>query len=466
MLLLGERQSPALAPQGAVEAASEVDLALIAPSPRELRRGGRWLERAAADAAAALGEQGFVYALLPRRKRVAARTRLRAAGLVLDPPLVQLPSGAAPRYLLPLRRGPWRSALADQVGARPRARAALRAAAAVPFGRVMLALALPTVGIVARRPGAEPLAAWVAGMGPQRRAIADAVVATSWRGAEGAIVLSCFGPRAGEPWGVAKVAPDSAIEAGHLDRLGGAARAAGARVPEVLATGQVGARPVVIQAPVSGRLAAGLLMRSPGRFGDTAGSLTEWLERWNRATVQTTSAGGHLERELLEPATELATAFPGGPAYRDRLAARCAEVAGAELALVARHNDLTMWNVLLDRRGGIGVLDWAEAEEAGIPLTDFFYAVADAASACAGYPSRLAAVRGCFCAGGARAPTVAPLQERLRASLGLAPAALELGFHACWLRHAVNEQRAGGGPGAPFLEIVRWLASRELERSP
>jgi aminoglycoside phosphotransferase (APT) family kinase protein len=138
-------------------------------------------------------------------------------------------------------------------------------------------------------------------------------------------------------------------------------------------------------------------------------------------------------------------------------------MAGSELPLVARHNDLTMWNVLAEERGAIGVIDWAEAEPAGLPLTDFFYAVADAAYAADGSRSRLGAVRACFSPDGARAAAVAPLRERLRATLELSPDAAELCFHACWLRHALNERRSPAASNGEFLEVVRWLAHRALE---
>ena len=97
-------------------------------------------------------------------------------------------------------------------------------------------------------------------------------------------------------------------------------------------------------------------------------------------------------------ATDLEGELPEG--YRSWLAARCGALAGSDPGLVARHNDLTMWNVLLDGRGSIGLLDWAEAEDAGSPLTDFFYSVVDAAAACDAYRDRLAAVRSCFGSGG------------------------------------------------------------------
>jgi hypothetical protein len=122
-----------------------------------------------------------------------------------------------------------------------------------------------------------------------------------------------------------------------------------------------------------------------------------------------------------------------------------------------------MWNVLVDAQGAIGVLDWAEAEHAGLPLTDFFYAVADAAAACEGYPHRLEAVRACFEPGGTRSDHVALLQERLRESLQLSPEAVELAFHACWLRHARNEQRSANAPEGEFVAIARWVARRAMD---
>ena len=458
LLVLGDRCPPALLPPAATMATENVDLALIAPSPADLREG-RWLERTTLYAARALAEHGLAYALLPRGSRVAARRRLRDAGLVLESPVVQLPNTGVPRYLLPLQAEPWRHALNRQIDALPRARLALLLTGALPFGSSLLVRALPTVGIVGRPPGAKPLAAWVAQLGGETRATAYAVVATSWRGPQGPTVLHCFAPEETEPWGVAKVAAQSSAEARLLEQLGDAARAAGARVPRLLASGRVADRPVLVETVVSGRTAADVLMRSPGRFAEVVGALAGWQERWMGATAA--MSGSRLEQEVVTPATELAAKLPHG--YRSWLAARCDALAGSEPALVARHNDLTMWNVVLDDRGAIGVLDWAEAEDAGLPLTDFFYAVADAAAACDGYRDRLAAVRSCFIPGGARADAIAALQGRLRASLHVSAEALDLSFHACWLRHARNEQASASASEGPFLEIVRWLARRAME---
>jgi hypothetical protein len=115
-----------------------------------------------------------------------------------------------------------------------------------------------------------------------------------------------------------------------------------------------------------------------------------------------------------------------------------------------------MWNLRLDAGAPIGVLDWADAEDSGLPLTDLFYAVADAAAACDRYRDREAALRGSLAA-------VAPLRERLCRNLQLSPDVAELCFHACWLRHASNERRVNGD--GEFLAIMRTVAREALEAS-
>jgi len=449
LLVLGDGRPAALIPPAALEVTAGAELVLIAPSPDQVGDRG-WLEQAASAAARGVSQDGFVYALVPRGARARARRRLRAVGLVLEDAIAQLPGGDAPRYLVPLRAEPWRHALTEQIGARPRARFALRAARALPGGESLLVRALPSVGIVARHSEAKPMAAWVAGLGGETQPAAHAVVATSWRGPPAPAVMRCFGPADSEPWGVAKIGPASAEEARALEQVGEGARDAGARVPRLLAGGRLGDRPVLVETLVGGRPAARVLARSPGGFAELVAAIAEWLERWNEQTREITAR--RLDTELLDLVGELA--LPD--AYGSWLGDRCRMLAGSEPPFVARHNDLTMWNVLVDRRGRIGVLDWAEAEPAGLPLTDFFYAVADAAAACDGYRDRLGAVRACFDPGGERVDLVAPLRERLRTSLGLSVEATELCFHACWLHHAGNEQRSG--EDGPFREIARWLA--------
>jgi len=457
-MLLGEHCPRYPMPAGTTRASRDVDLALVAPSPADLRER-RWLEHAADEAARSLGEHGLAYVRVPRRLRRAARRELQGAGLVLESPLVHLPNTDAPRYLLPLRTEPWRHALGRLIAARPLSRRVLLTTQALPFGNTILAYAMPAVGIVARRPGADPLTAWVALLGGETRETTDAVVATSWRGPEASVVLHCFAPGEADPWGVAKVAEGSSSEAERLDRVGVTARTAGVRVPRRLANGRLDRRSVVVESVVPGHPVADMLMRSPTSFVEVVTAIAAWLERWNVTTAATESVPrSRLDDEVVARAGDLASLLPGGTSYRSWLAGHCRALEGRDLPLVAVHNDLTMWNVVLDERGSMGVLDWGEAEERGLPLTDFFYAIADAAAACEGYEDRLDAVRSCFLPGGARAAVVMPVQDRVAAALGVAPPVVELCFHACWLRHAQNEQRAGVRGDGSFLDIVRWLA--------
>jgi hypothetical protein len=450
VLIAGEGCPASLLPHAVERAASDVGLAVIAPAATQLAQRG-WLARALADAATALAADGVVYALLPPAVRRTASRRLRASGLELAPALAQLSPRAA-RYLVPLRARPWRHMLEQEVGAHPRLRRGLSAVAAAPLGTALLAELLPGAAIVARREPAAPLAAWLERLDGDTRATADVATLTSWRGAAGSVVLFCFANGENRPWGVAKAAPEAHAEARRLDRLGAGARAAGAAVPRPLATGSAGPRQVLVESPVPGPSAARVLMGAPARFPEVAVAVAAWLERWNAATARrATPATGWLERE--------AAALELPAAYRTWLADRCAALAGTPLPVVAAHHDLTMWNVRLGDDGAFGVLDWAEAEDEALPLADLLYAVADAAAACDGYRDRVAAVRACFEPGGERAAMAAPLVERLTASLAIPPDAAELCFHACWIRHAANERRAGAAK-RPFVEIVRWLAHR------
>ena len=157
----------------------------------------------------------------------------------------------------------------------------------------------------------------------------------------------------------------------------------------------------------------------------------------------------------------LGRVLPGADGYRRRLAAACSAVEDRDIPLVARHNDLTMWNVLLDAKGSIGVIDWGEAEETGLPLTDFLYAAVDATAASRGYRSRLEAVQACFPEGGAG--SAGPLRDRIAEAIGIGPDAVRLCFHACWLRHARNETTAGPATG-PFSRSPDGWPARMSER--
>jgi hypothetical protein len=270
------------------------------------------------------------------------------------------------------------------------------------------------------------------------------------------------------PSAVAKVAlgeagaSQAAAEADMLDRLGPAARQAGAEVPRPLAVGAIGGRSVLLQTALSGRRLAEVLGARPGLLPTVWGRLTDWLIRWNDFTARPTPLNDEiLRRELLDPIARLAPHLELSGEYRAWIEQRCLEVRGQSVPLVAAHGDLTMWNVLLERMGPLRVLDWATARERALPLGDFLYSVSDAATASRGYADRLAAVEACFAPGGEFAQAVAHLRTRLEHTIALPAVVAELCFHACWLQHAANElQAAGPSDPRPFLRVARWLVTQ------
>jgi len=149
--------------------------------------------------------------------------------------------------------------------------------------------------------------------------------------------------------------------------------------------------------------------------------------------------------------------LPQAAGYPEWLAQRCSALR-ASIPLVAAHGDLTMWNVLIDDAFRLGIVDWSEAREHSLPLADFYYAMADAVAVARGW-SWARACEACFTPRGVYAHRARALLQRPARSLCLTGAASELCLHACFLGHAVNEQRRGWPGGAkPFLRAVEWLA--------
>lgn len=455
-LVLGGGCPPELLPGAARAEVGAVDVAVIAPTSGEARRHG-FVEEAVAQAAGALAGGGLIFVLLPRRRRRRARSVLAAAGFVVDG-YALLPRAVAPRHLVSRDRNVWRYALTRLFTERPRVRAALAGAARVPGMEHALSPLATGVVLVARRPATAAPAAW-ATAAAALAAPTGVVVSGSWRGRGGAITLHLFTAGATAPACVAKVADGASAEAAALALHRTAAESAGAVVPRVLAQTEVAGVPAIVQAALEGPSAAAALLRTPTRGADVVRAVGDWVLRWNLATAERRPLErALLEERLLEPAHALAALVNDGGAYEAWLRVRCDAVLGAEVPLVAAHNDLTMWNVVLAPDGRIGVLDWETAEPAALPLGDLVYAAVDAVAATRGYRSRLAAARECLEPGGAYAGVVRDLEHAAREALVLDDGAAELALHACWLRHALNERERGEAD--EFGEIVRWLAGR------
>src|SRR5256884_7020768 len=214
----------------------------------------------------------------------------------------------------------------------PAARFALRRL--VPLGRakraVARAVALPGVSAIAptsvvfRRRGARPLFDWLCGVAAPTEPC-TAIVSGSWQ-AHGATVLQRFGA-AETPDAVVKLGGGAAEEARALDLLGAEARNAEAEVPAVLATGTRAGLPLIVETPVAGSPASGLVRGSPALVAGLLRDLAGWLEAWNAATAAPRPferADG--ERLLLEPARRLAPGLAHADNYLsrlDRLLAAC-----------------------------------------------------------------------------------------------------------------------------------------------
>lgn len=436
---------------------SGVDLLWLAPDARECRTRG-WLADAAARVGRELAPDGIAYVMPPRGWRGRAAAHLRRAGLQVGPAVAHVAAGGAERFLVPLRRPEARLLLRSVLPLSAAVRGASAAAVRVPGWSRVAAEAWPTVGFAAWRAGGRAPWSWLGGLGGPG---GDGVVAVrGWRGADDSVLLHLLGAD-GAHAAVAKVARAGAEsgEAETLARLGGAAEAAGARVPRVLGSGGVAGRRVTVLSVVPGRRAVQEVGRSAARAEGVLRRAADWLEAWNRATVRTLPLGADaLEREVLEPLRLLGPLLHDGGAYAARVRSLCARVEGRALPRVAAHGDLTLHNLLLDG-AALGVVDWEAARADGWPLADLEYAATDAMAAAGGRRDRAAAWVECFRPGGAWAGELAGRRARLADALGIPPPYSELCRHACWLHHAADEHRsAGEAADRPFLGVLRAVA--------
>lgn len=446
-------------PASRPESQGGADLLWLAPSAAECRTRG-WLADAVARTERELAPDGIAYVLPPPGWRGRCAARLRRAGFRVEAPTAHLASGGVERWLVPLRRGEVRLLLRSVLPLPTALRRLAAAAARAPGWPRVVAETWPTVGFVARRPAGRAPWSWLGGTGADV-AVPDGVVAVrGWRGSDDSVLLHLLAAD-GTHAAVAKVARAGAgaDEAETLARLGGAAEAAGARVPRVLGSGSISGRRVTTLGVVPGRRAVDEVGRSAARARRVLLRVADWLEAWNRATVRTDALGAdELEREVLGPLRLLAPLLADGGAYAARVRSLCARVEGRPLPRVAAHGDLTLHNLLLDG-AALGVVDWEGARADGWPLTDLEYAAVDAAAAAAGYRDRARAWAECFRPGGAFAAELAGRRARLADALGIPPPFAELCRHACWLHHAANEHRSAGETSdRPFLAVLRAVA--------
>jgi hypothetical protein len=367
---------------------------------------------------------------------------------------------------VPLRAGPLQYAFSQHIPLTRPKQLLIGSALRLPAGRVAARLLLPAVGLVLRRPGAPELFEWWP-QNEQHKTHQDGVISTlSWRGKQGGVTCHHV-TGTGQPTAVAKVsltpsgADQRVADFTNLTRFGAIARSAGAAIPQPLQRLGVGDQQILMQSALAGSPAVARLMTSHRSLVSLLDRLVEWLARWQAATREEQPLSREqLQRWWLLPAAQLAPRWVGATKYQRWLEDQITPLLGMPMPMVAAHNDLTMWNVLVDNKGELGVVDWEAAQPHSLPLTDFFYAVTDAVAATSGYRSRLAALQTCFATDGIYAPRVAAWQLRQQAELGLSTELVTYCFHACWLHHARNEAATTAvGDPQPFLEVVQWLAT-------
>ena len=464
-LVLGSHCPAILLSMSRVEASKYADLVILAPTANECRTRG-WLQEAVQSISQNLESNGVAYVLASPRWRLRIRKLLSDHGLSIDQEIIHLPDQGISRYLVPLSPIPAQYAFSELLPL-PQW---IRLSATIGFRffgcNKLFRHILPSVGMAVRRPGARPLFEWLFRLKPQADRSGGVVIRTSWRGGDGAVILYRFLDCDDFPSAVAKMNLTTKTlgnlirEVEILDRLGPSARSAGAQIPQTLSLEEFHGRPVSLQSMICGQSGASVLISQPSRLIEIIDRLIVWLEYWNHSTMVTRPLDREfLEKELLSSAVLLAPLLERGEEYRSWLIHCCLTLTGIPATLVATHNDLTTWNILLGEQGRLGVIDWESASEKGLPFVDFFYAVNDATTVAKTNGDRLKAFKECFAVGGTYEYMVGQCLARLRRVVQIPNEMVGLCFHACWLHHAANEYRStGSSDPRPFLQLVQWLS--------
>jgi hypothetical protein len=396
-------------------------------------------------AASHLQPTGMLWAEIPPGTRAGLGQAAAQAGLEIKGRFALFSDATGLKAVVPLAlmRSPEAAALTGR-------QAALRQMAArllgLPGALDLFEAAYPSVGFALGRRDSPPLAAWMGAAGPVllRRSWHSASCAIGYLHDDSLAMQAIAKIPNGDAGSLARVRREEE----SLRRIASAAAGWGAEVPEVIDT-RTAPRPMLATRALRGECCASLLQNDPFEMPEAVERVTAWLAGWNAATR---SAPRPL-RELEDAATVLSPHIRDAREYFSWLN-DLAGTDGRSIPRVASHGDLSMWNLVLTRHGGLGILDWEEARESDLPLLDLFYALFDAASACACYEERLIAFRRCFF--GAEAGVAGPSIREAAQRLQLSESSVTLLFHLCWLHHAANQVQRGAE--GPFLEIVRLLA--------
>lgn len=382
--------------------------------------------------------------------------------------VLALPNPTAPRLLVPLASRVALRAALEGVGRRSFASTAVRAAAG---GLLERGVAPPRMTVtVATR--AEPPASWLLGLLDGEPAESDSAWFL-WLGDGDPLqraVLHRVGPGGGQVVKFSRVAGNTA----PFEREVAVARTTARlpvstiqHVPVPLRNGTIGALPFMVERRFAGRpLTEALLSRWPAaRKLLLVEAVASWLHDVAAATVAPPSALAG-ERERLS--TDVVPAWRGAPA--DLVAAT------AGLPGVLAHNDVGTWNVVADRHGGFGVVDWESATDPGLPLWDLAYFLADALTLVelGRFDGRTDAMLDLFRGRSPHSDLLFAHVRRAAGHLGISPDVVAPVVTLGWLHHGLSAGRrrgrldelAGGAPAdrvGPVAGLAEpWLRDPEL----
>jgi hypothetical protein len=458
------------------------NLILVAPTETE-SSSPMWIEHAISQVARTLQADGFAYFLVPRRTRIRLRRMARHYGLVVESGWIHRPDQPTSRYLVPLQTYSLRLALFSLAPLSLTHQRLLALALSVPAVKSLLPFMLPSVGLIVRRPGARPLLEWFGRIGDSAHEPGSAILKTRPLHRPQIATLIGIDPSRGSPSVIAKVGLNKSATmqceelAGRSLRCSEAAIKAGGVVPISRVDRASHLNTVVVQSPVPGEPATNLLISGRYTLRDMQRIVSEWLVSWNRGTcVREPIDDDWLEAEILEPVRRLSLHCDFGHQYLEWLTQLCEAASGRIVPKVTTHNDLSVENILIDRDGRIGIIDWELSRERDLPLMDFIFATASITGTRRSI-TWSQAVRESFSPNGKHSECIARLGLRLIDVIGLPTDLMDLCFHACWIRSAdwyrrewqdgrrTDSNQAIPPQYRPLIDVVKWLAAEQLSLS-
>ena len=225
-------------------------------------------------------------------------------------------------------------------------------------------------------------------------------------------------------------------------------------IPRVVAFEENGGHKFLVESVVPGRPLRPDAIRL--RPDDTIQTTIDWLSEFQSAS----SAGAEplptlLSGRVAEQLAVLDRFLPESGEERAALETTWDEIeilANSGLVTVFEHGDFSPPNILVDREGNIGIVDWELAEPRGVPLTDVLFFLTSAAF------SRVRAFQNAFYGDDAWAcKFVRRFCERFEIETDLVRSLMVL----CWARYAANiltRLHADLMPGSKeYQETLSWF---------